>query len=293
MYLFTDKINLRIVASAFLLLFLGQTALMADSRFTEEFVLVPGGSFLMGDTRDQGTEIEKPVHPVSVSSFYIGKHLVTQSQWESLMGTNPARANGIGPQHPVYYVSWYHALIYCNTRSMAEGLQPVYRLKGSTDPKDWGRLPRLNNNLEWDAVSCDWNANGYRLPTEAEWEFAARGGKSEPDFLYSGGEDIERVAWYSGNNRPEGTKPVGLKEPNALGLYDMSGNLWEWCWNWYNVYDEEPKVDPRGSLGGAVKVFRGGSWYGGASNCRVSARNFAFPSFIHHFVGLRLVRNAD
>jgi formylglycine-generating enzyme required for sulfatase activity len=198
---------------------------------------------------------------------------------------------GLGDDYPAYYVSWYAIIKYCNLRSMAEGLTPVYSISGSTNPANWGNVP-TSWNLTWDAAICNWNANGYRLPTEAEWEYAARGATNTPDHLYSGSDDINAVAWYSGNNSPNGSKPVGTKAPNGLDLYDMSGNVYEWCWDWYgsSYYSSSPSSNPTGPASGSHRMLRGGCWNSGASYCRVAIRNCAAPDGNSGIVGFRLCR---
>ncbi|MFO7660461.1 MAG: SUMF1/EgtB/PvdO family nonheme iron enzyme [Candidatus Cloacimonadaceae bacterium] len=258
----------------------------------ENFVYVPGGTFTMGDTRGVGYFDELPVHQVTLDSFYIGKYEVTQSEWQAVMNTNPAHDYGMGDNYPVYFVSWYAILKYCNLRSMNEGLTPVYTISGSTNPANWGTVP-TNYNTAWDAAICNWNANGYRLPTEAEWEYAARGGTNNPDYLYAGSDNIDLVAWYDGNNTPYSSKPVGGKAANGLGLYDMSGNVLEWCWDWYSstYYNESPLNNPTGPASGSYRLLRGGSWNYYATYCRVSFRNFfSSPYYGLSNYGFRLCR---
>jgi len=129
----------------------------------------------------------------------------------------------------------------------------------------------------------------YRLPTEAEWEYAARAGLLSVHYKYSGSNNINDVAWYSGNNTPNGTKPVGTKQPNELGIYDMSGNVWEWVRDWHSVYTAVPKTNPTGPATGSYRVYRGGNWYGGESGCRVSYRGHHAPGDDFNYLGFRLV----
>ncbi len=253
------------------------------------FVLVPGGTFTMGDTRGGGSGIELPTHSVTLSSFIMGRFEVTQAEWTAIMGSNPASGYGVGNDYPVYNVSWYAILKYCNLRSINEGLTPVYTISGSTDPATWGTIPTSNNST-WNAAICNWNANGYRLPTEAEWEYAARGATNTPDYLYSGSYDIDAVAWHSGNNTPNGTKPAGTKAPNSLGLYDMSGNVWEWCWDWFGGYSSEAQINPTGPTSGSYRVLRGGGWNYVASNCTVSYRGGNYAAHTYYSIGFRCVR---
>ncbi len=252
-------------------------------------IFLPGGSFTMGDTRGQGDIDELPTHSVILSPYYIGRCEVTQSEWQAVMGSNPASGYGVGPTYPVYSVSWYSILKYCNLRSLAEGFTPAYSISGSTDPVQWGNVPS-SWNTTWNAVVCDWTANGYRMPTEAEWEYAARGGTNTPDYLYAGSDDIDAVAWYLGNNVPDGTKPVGTKAPNGIGTYDMTGNVWEWCWDWSGDYSAGTQANPTGPATGDYRIIRSGFWLNTGVFCRVSKRysNYVYdPGF---YVGFRLCR---
>ncbi|HOH97056.1 MAG TPA: SUMF1/EgtB/PvdO family nonheme iron enzyme [Candidatus Cloacimonadota bacterium] len=254
-----------------------------------QMVLIPGGNFVMGDTWGEGDPNELPTQSVTLNSFYMGKYEVTQGEWQVVMGTNPASKNAKRVNYPVCNVSWYAVLEYCNLRSIAEGLTPVYSISGSTNPADWGNVPVISTSITWDATICNWSANGYRLPTEAEWEYAARGASNTPDYIYSGSDDINAVAWNSVNSG--GTShPVGTKAPNGLGLYDMSGNLYEWCWDWYGSYSISPSSIPTGPAIGSHRVGRGGYWYNSAYYCRVANRNEFSPNRSDNFLGFRLCR---
>ncbi|MDP3115259.1 MAG: formylglycine-generating enzyme family protein, partial [Candidatus Cloacimonadaceae bacterium] len=239
----------------FILIFLW----IRKSNNAPSMIFVQGDSFKMGS--NDGESDEKPVHQVTVSSFYSGKYEVTQKEWRDVMGTNPSYFEG--DNLPVEQVSWYDAIDYCNKRSLKEGLKPCYSIGGNTKPSSWSS----------GTIACDWTANGFRLPTEAEWEYAARGGNRSKGYKYSGSNDINTVAWYNGNSGSR-TKDVGTKTANELGIYDMTGNVWEWCWDWYDeeYYGKSPSSDPRGASSGDYRVLRGGSWATGDVGCRVAIR---------------------
>ena len=268
----------------------------------ERFVLIPAGTFQMGSI--DGYDDNKPVHVVTITKpFYMGKYEVTQAEYEkycSYTGTDsPSSSYGDGDNYPAYYVSWYDALVYCNKRSIAEGLTPCYSIKDSTNPEEWGELPTAWDDPlrdTWDVATCDFNANGYRLPTEAEWEYAARAGDNTVDSLtYSGTSDVNKLgdyAWYYDNLNGT-THEVGTKKANAFGLYDMSGNVYEWCWNWLtSEYDEntEGGDNTTGSSAGSFRVCRGGGWIDGSGGCTVSFRLENSPGSRGSFLGFRVVR---
>jgi len=265
----------------------------------ERFVLIPAGTFQMGSI--DGYDDNKPVHVVTITKpFYMGKYEVTQAEYKKYCSytesSSPSSSEGDGDNYPAYYVSWYDALVYCNKRSIAEGLTPCYSIKDSTNPEEWGELPTAWDDPlrdTWDVATCDFNANGYRLPTEAEWEYAARAGDNTVDSLtYSGTSDVNKLgdyAWYYDNS----THEVGTKKANAFGLYDMSGNVNEWCWNWFtSEYDEntEGGNNPTGSSAGSYRVCRGGSWYYSANSASVFYRNYYGPNVRLNYLGFRVVR---
>ena len=267
------------------------------------FVYIPAGKFQMGST--VGDADEKPNHKVTISKgYFMGRHEVTQKEWAEVMKDN---ANGISeyPSHfknspaenedqtqrPVEQVSWYDAVVYCNRRSIAEDLTPCYTIGGKTNPDEWGTVPTSSDD-PWE-VTCDWEANGYRLPTEEEWEYAARAGDDTTNArTWSGtkvGDDLENYAWYSKNSENK-THQVGTLHPNEWGLYDMSGNVWEWCWDWYGNYSDESVSDPHGGSSGGSRVCRGGSWGSLANYCTVSFRRYLDPGSRSASLGFRLVR---
>ena len=240
-----------------------------------EMVLIPGGSFEMGSVREY--EPDETPHEVYVDPFYLDKYEVTQGEYERVVGRNPSRRKG--PDKPVDQIRWADAATYCNARSRLEGLQPAY------DPKTW---------------ACDFDANGYRLPTEAEWERAARAGTKT---AYSFGNDPSQLglhAWFKPNST-RGPHAVAEKEPNPWGLCDMYGNVWEWCNDFYHedYYRECPAKNPRGPMAGENRVVRGGCWNSKPDMCRSSYRNYEDPGYtdacfgkdIHGFVGFRCARN--
>ena len=243
----------------------------------DDMILVKGGSFIDAKSNYYGKG-------VVVSDFYIGRYSVTQKEWVEVMGSNPSKFKG--DNLPVEMVNWYDAIEYCNKRSIKEGLTPYYSIdKDKKDPNnkpdpEFGDL----DQIKW-TVTINPGANGYRLPTEAEWEYAASGGQFSRSYKYAGSDDIEEVAWYwrnSGDKELTGfwnwpalqqnhnrTHPVGNKKPNELGLFDMSGNVREWCWDWDGDLAKNG-TDPMGSPSGFRKIWRGGGWMG-ADYCTETA----------------------
>jgi formylglycine-generating enzyme len=259
-------------------------------------VSVEGGSFIMGRTVGTGYDDELPTHAVTLSPCYIGKYEVTQAEWFAVMGTNPSTFTGDNSR-PVEMVSFYSVLKYCNLRSIMEGLEPVYEISNSTDPANWGAVPTVND-ATWNAVICDMTADGYRLPTEAEWEFAARGRVNSPDYLYSGSDTINLVSWYEVNAAGT-THPVGQKTANGVGAFDMSGNVQEWVWDWYGTYSSNTVTNPTGPASNPddLRVIRGGSWEQTATASRVVFRNWGTPNkgqdrVFNSRLGFRVVRIA-
>ena len=220
------------------------------NKLINNMVYVSGGTFTMGATSEQGSDAyddEKPTHSVILSSFYLCKYMVTQALWQAVMGNNPSRFKG--NNLPVENVSWND----CQTF-----------------------ITRLNSLT----------GKNFRLPTESEWEYAARGGNRSRGYKYSGSNGLSDVAWFDDNSGGK-THPVGCKNPNELGLYDMSGNVWEWCSDFYGIYDSSSQTNPIGVSSGSYRVSRGGSCLGDASFCRSSSRGYFGPVFCG-FNGLRL-----
>lgn len=219
-----------------------------------------------------------------VSSFYICDHEVTQAEYRAVTGNRPSYFKG--DNKPVENVSWYDAVEYCNALSLKEGLTPCYTVdKDREDPDNTSIY-----DVKWTVI---WNksANGYRLPTENEWEFAARGGSSSQGYKYAGSNDIDEVAWYNGNSGFV-SHEVNTKQANELGIYDMSGNVWEWCWDWYGDNRSNSK-DYAGESSGDCRVFRGGSWNYFANLCSVSGRGDYDPGIGNYGVGFRVVRSGQ
>jgi formylglycine-generating enzyme required for sulfatase activity len=250
---------------------------------------IPAGTFLMGSPDDDkdAKDYEKPQHRVRISKpFYLGVYEITQAQYQAVMGHNPSyfSPNGGGKdkiagqstdRHPVENVSWLDAVKFCNKLSEMEGLKPSYKINGET------------------VQVLDWNGPGYRLPTEAEWEYACRANAPTPQ-RYSFGDNagsLGESAWYS-ENSGSATHPVGEKQPNGFGLFDMHGNVWEWCWDWYSdAYYQEPAVDdPRGPSGAAARVIRGGCWRLVPGYCRSAIRYGIAPDYRNLDLGFRVAR---
>ncbi len=267
-----------------------------------DFVYIPAGEFQMGS--EEGYDSNKPVHKVKISKgFFMGKYEVTQKEYLEVMekwgGSEPSVTYGKGDKYPAYFVSWYDAVVYCNKRSIAEKLEPVYKKGDETDPDKWGDIPSSSNDEEWNNITCDWDANGYRLPTEAEWEYAARAGNSTTNTLIwsetDKKEELGNYAWYSSNSNKK-THKVGMKYPNAYDLFDMSGNVREWCWDRFgdNYYGQAGSgSDPKGASSGVSRVYRGGTWDSDSTECAVSCRASHNPGLRDSHVGFRVVRTSS
>ena len=218
-----------------------------------DMIAVEGGTFTMGATAEQASDAysdEKPTHQVTLSSYYIGKTEVTQELWQAVMGSNPSGFSGANL--PVEKVSWEDCQIFI-------------------------------------AILNELTGKYFRLPTEAEWEYAARGGSKSQGYKYSGSNTVDDVAWYPSNSSSK-THPVATKAPNELGIYDMSGNVLEWCRDWYSssYYSSSSQYNPTGPASGSRRVYRGGSWGSSARLCRVSYRDYNGPSYSFYNLGLRL-----
>lgn len=227
-----------------------QTFTVGGVQFT--MVYVKGGTFTMGCTSEQGSDCdydEKPAHSVTLSDYYIGETEVTQALWKAVMGSNPSHSEG--DNLPVGNVSYDDIMVF---------ISKLNSLTGRT----------------------------FRLPTEAEWEYAARGGKKSCGYKYSGSDSIAAVAWYGGNSGGK-PHPVAQKQANELGLYDMTGNVLEWCQDWYGSYDSWNQTNPKGPNTGSYRVLRGGSWFYGAMHCRVASRYYNSPGNRSDNDGFRVV----
>jgi formylglycine-generating enzyme required for sulfatase activity len=272
-----------------------------------EFSLIPAGNFQMGDTFAELATNERPVHTVNVSDFYMAKHETTKALWDEVRAWGSTRGytdlpsgGGKGALHPVHSVSWFDIVKWCNARSERNGLVPVYT-NGANVMRSGTTAPTAN-----------WSANGYRLPTEAEWEKAARGGLSGSRFpwgntishsqanYYAVGTDYGNQSGDAGNHPTYNdgvfpySSPVGSFAPNGYGLYDMAGNMWEWCWDWYgsSYYGSSPASDPRGPGTGSFRVLRGGSWVYPADYCRAAVRAYSDPTGSSSNVGFRAARSS-
>jgi formylglycine-generating enzyme len=273
------------------LLFLLLTAMIVlvsacSRKEPENIVFVKGGTFVNTKSNLYGKN-------VTVSDFYIGPYEVTQKEWIEVMGSNPSQFKG--DSLPVETVNWYDCIEYCNKRSIKEGLKPYYNIDKNI--KDTNNTSDLDS-IKW-TVTINAKEDGYRLPTEVEWEYAAGGGQASKSYLFSGSNDVDTVAWYwknSGDQNLTGewlriliesnhckTKPVGIKKPNELGLYDMSGNIREWCWDWYG--------DSLINNSGSDRVWRGGGWLGSDYCCAQSFRGNLGPFWRYNDTGLRVCRN--
>jgi formylglycine-generating enzyme required for sulfatase activity len=276
-------------------------------------VVIPAGTFQMGDTFQEGASHEWPVREITLSAFSIDRHHVSKALWDQVREWALAngyvianRGRGKADDHPVHTLNWYDAVKWCNARSEMEGLVPVYY----TSPAHTTvyRTGQFDIPNDW----VKWNANGYRLPTEAEWEKAARGGVAGNRFPWGDRISHEQANYWAGveapydASHPAGfhptfatgvqphTSPVQAFPPNGYGLHDMAGNLHQWCWDWWSEsYDKTlPQTDPRGPTWGETRVIRGGGWHSSATDCR-SASRYGNPMVRGFSIGFRTVRTID
>ena len=282
------------------------TATVADSAnytyatktasYTLTVITIPEGFVKVTGTTITGIETWTPASNVFISGksliipdLYVSDHEVTRGEYIALIGSVPTLqasaydkdgnqiTGDAALNNPVSYVNWYNAIVYCNKLSIKEGLNPCYTISDSKDPDTWGTVP-TSTDATWNTATCDFDANGYRLPTEAEWEWLARGGEN---YTYAGSDTVNDVAWYSSSiNGKEGTRDVKTKAPNAYRLYDMSGNVFEWCWDWSTLTSDK-------------RVLRGGYYQSPDSYCRVFDKYDGSPGVRTRFYGFRVVRSAQ
>lgn len=263
----------------------------------EGFVKVTGTIINGDETWTPTSEVFVSGRQITIPDLIVCDHEVTRGEYKEVVGSDPSKASAYDKDgnkltgddvlnNPVNYVNWYNALVYCNKLSIKEGLTPCYTISGSTDPDKWGTVPTSSNST-WTAV-CDFDADGYRLPTEAEWEWLARGGEN---YTYAGSETVGDVAWYTSNTSDTGTREVKTKQANGYGLYDMSGNVWEWCWD--RCRSVSSSTAAAGASSGPNRVRRGGSWYHVSSGCMVAYRNGYGPYGRYDHIGFRVVRSSS
>jgi formylglycine-generating enzyme required for sulfatase activity len=266
-------------------------------------VWINAGIFLMGSPENEPYRNSfETLHEVTLTSgFYMGKYEVTQAQYEMVMGvtiaaqqalaTNPSTWNyGQGDYYPMYYVSWYDAIVFCNKLSILEGLSPVYRINGSTDPAAWGDVP-TSSDATWNNVEIVPGSNGYRLPTGAQWEYSCRAGTTE---AFNWGTNYVNSTQAKYDDPLERSSVVGFYAPNAWGLYDMHGNVSEWCWDWWYDYSDSGDravTDPSGPSSGDRRIFRGGGFRSGGVYLRSASWSGGSPEVRHEDRGgFRVIR---
>ena len=268
----------------------------------EGFVRVPGVSIKGDETWTPESKVFVSGRKLKITSFFMSDHEVTRAEYKAVIGSDPSTAKAYDKDgkeltgdaagnNPVGFVGWCNAVIYCNRRSVNEGLTPCYSLNGSTDPDTWPAVPEDADdsvNSTWTKVICDFTANGYRLPTEAEWEWAARGGEN---YIYAGSDVASEVAWCEDSTRDIGTREVKSKKANAYGIYDMSGNVSEWCWDMYaDISSKTSSTGPSSDSYIIHRCERGGRWFNPAESVAISNRDYAGTYHVSRASGFRVAR---
>ena len=285
---------------------------ISSGNIPEGFVEVKGTTITGSESWTPTSDVFVSGISITISDMYVCDHEVTRGEFKELMGTDPSTASAYDKDgnkltgdavlnNPVNYVNWYAAIAYCNKLSLKENLTPCYSVSGVTDWENlaYSLIPTSSNST-WDELTYDKEADGYRLPTEAEWEWLARGGEN---YTYAGSNTVDDVAWYTTNTNDTGSREVKTKQANGYGLYDMSGNVYEWCYDWYGTVSSSTADTGASSGSNRVKDAkltefckqnsRGGSWNNNASNCAVSNRNNNNPNNRNNNYGFRVVRSAN
>ena len=270
----------------------------SSGNIPEVFVKVKGTTITGNESWTPTSEVFVSGRSITIPDMYVCDHEVTQAEYEKYCkygSSSPSSSYGDGDNYPAYYVNWYDAIVYCNLRSIDEDLTPAYKIGEETDPRKWsgivgdsenGYCGPSSSNSTWNALIYDKKADGYRLPTEAEWEYIAREEGSSTT-IYSGSNTVDEVAWYYKNSSSK-THEVKGKNANSLGIYDMSGNVWELCYDWDGTVNSS--TADTGASSGSLRVFRGGSWYDGDYGSSVSYRYGCSPFRRFNYLGFRVVR---
>lgn len=262
-----------------------------------EMILVPSGEFVQGCTEEQKPDCdgdEFPIHAVKLDTFLLGKYEVTQDEWQAIMGDNPSMNTSCGSNCPLENADWFSMLIFCNELTLLQaefGVDDLYYFKDENLEIPWS-LSDYGGSGDTPSgeVYISTENKGFRLPSEAEWEFAARGGSGSNSFKYSGSDNLDEVGWYD-DNSDDSIQPVGLKKENGLGLYDMSGNVWERVFDIYGDYEKYHVCNPMGPIEGSDRVNRGGAYKYSADNSMISSRFFNKPSRGSSNLGFRIARS--